>query len=225
MVAIGRLKERYPRVALARYYEIAYDERKAEFSCLEEEQRKQRAETLDGSYLLKSNRSDLSVEDIWRSRVETHIFLCVLAYHLLVCIERALLDQDIHTSWRPAFGLPQRIEELFQSHPDHDLFGSLPGAGPKIAPRLMAEIGDDRERFEDEVQNLQCLAGTAPVTKRSGKHWECHQRWACSKHLRYVLHLFSEHTISRCAWAEIYQAHRAKTNPTPQRSVASHIAG
>ena len=24
----------------------------------------------------------------------------------------------------------QRIEELFARHPDHDLFGSLPGAGP-----------------------------------------------------------------------------------------------
>ncbi len=32
-------------------------------------------------------------------RVETHIFLCVLAYHLLVCIERAFLEQGIHTSW------------------------------------------------------------------------------------------------------------------------------
>jgi hypothetical protein len=33
-------------------------------------------------------------------RVETHIFLCVLAYHLLVCIERAFLDRGIHTSWK-----------------------------------------------------------------------------------------------------------------------------
>ena len=52
--AIGRLKERYPRVA--RYYELGYDEQKAEFSWREQEQRKQRAETLDGSYLLKSSR-------------------------------------------------------------------------------------------------------------------------------------------------------------------------
>jgi hypothetical protein len=58
----------------------------------------------------------------------------------------------------------QRIEELFARHPDHDLFGSLPGAGPKIAPRLLAEIGDDRERFDGDAQNLQCLGGTAPVT-------------------------------------------------------------
>ena len=32
-------------------------------------------------------------------RVETHIFLCVLAYHLLVCIEGAFVDAGIHTSW------------------------------------------------------------------------------------------------------------------------------
>ena len=31
-------------------------------------------------------------------RVETHIFLCVLAYHLLVAIEKTLLDQGVHTS-------------------------------------------------------------------------------------------------------------------------------
>jgi hypothetical protein len=34
-----------------------------------------------------------------------------------------------------------QIEKLFAQHPDHDLFGSLPGAGPKIAPRL---LGRDR---------------------------------------------------------------------------------
>ena len=51
----------------------------------------------------------------------------------------------------------QRIEELFQSHPDHDLFGSLPGAGPKIAPRLLSEIGDDRDRFDGDVQRPASL--------------------------------------------------------------------
>ena len=124
--AIGRLKERYPRVA--RYYQLAYDEQQGQLSCREDLQRKQKAESLDGSYLLKSSRNDLSAEDIWRTyvllsrveaaframksplcerpifhhlerRIETHIFLCVLAYHLLVCIERAFLEQGIHTSW------------------------------------------------------------------------------------------------------------------------------
>ncbi len=109
-------------------------------------------------------------------------------------------------------GLYRRhIEELFASHPDHDLFGSLPGAGTKIAPRLLAEIGDDRQRFGGDVQGLQCLGGTAPVTKRSGKYRHVHQRWACDKHLRHALHLFAERSLSRCVWAErYYQLHRQK---------------
>jgi transposase len=113
----------------------------------------------------------------------------------------------------------QRIEELFGRHPDHDLFGSLPGAGPKLAPRLLSEIGDDRDRFSEGPEALQCLAGTAPVTRRSGKskihtkpqRWPCHQRWACDKHLRHAIHLFAEQTLTRCVWAQIYyDSHRQK---------------
>jgi hypothetical protein len=40
----------------------------------------------------------------------------------------------------------RQIEELFAQHPEHDLFGSLPGADPKIAPRLLVELGEDRNR-------------------------------------------------------------------------------
>src|SRR5665213_3044988 len=35
-----------------------------------------------------------------------------------------------------------RINELFARHPDHDLFGSLPGAGEKLAPRLLGHQTD-----------------------------------------------------------------------------------
>jgi hypothetical protein len=65
--AMGRLKERYPRVA--RYYLMAYDEQQSELSCREDQQRKQKAESLDGSYLLKSSRNDLSAEEIWRNYI------------------------------------------------------------------------------------------------------------------------------------------------------------
>jgi hypothetical protein len=34
-----------------------------------------------------------------KNRTQTHIFLCVLAYHLLVAVEKRFLDQGIHTSW------------------------------------------------------------------------------------------------------------------------------
>jgi hypothetical protein len=32
----------------------------------------------------------------------------------------------------------------------------------------------------------------------SGRHWECHQRWACDKYLRYAVHLVSEQSLTRC---------------------------
>ena len=124
--AIGRLKERYPRVA--RYYRIEYDAAGKSFSWQQDLAKKAIAEKLDGGYVLKTDRQDLSGEEIWRTyllltrveaaframksplmerpifhhlqdRTQTHIFLCVLAYHLLVAIEKRFLDRGIHTSW------------------------------------------------------------------------------------------------------------------------------
>ncbi len=67
--------------------------------------------------------------------------------------------------------LRERIEKLFADHPDHDVFGSLPGAGTKTTSRLLAELGDDRDRF-DSPEALQCYAGTAPVPSQTGRRHE-----------------------------------------------------
>jgi len=124
--ALGRLKERYSRVA--RYYALAYDEATRAVTGTPQADLQSRAQQLDGTYLLRTDRQDLSDEEIWRlymlltrveaaframksplmerpifhhleHRVQTHIFLCVLAYHLLVAIEKRCLDQGVHTSW------------------------------------------------------------------------------------------------------------------------------
>jgi len=124
--ALGRIKERYPRVA--RYYQLRFDVQTKRLTCAQDKDKMEKAEILDGSYLLKTDRNDLTADEIWRiymtltrveaaframksplaerpifhqleRRVETHIFLCVLAYHLLVAIEKTLLDRGIHTSW------------------------------------------------------------------------------------------------------------------------------
>ena len=103
-----------------------------------------------------------------------------------------------------------RIVAVFASHPDHDLFGSLPGTGPKLAPRLLGEVGDDRTRFT-EAMGLQCIAGTAPVTKQSGKLCYQQMRHACNDTLRATVHLWADLSRKSCTWAEAYyQAHREK---------------
>jgi transposase len=104
----------------------------------------------------------------------------------------------------------ERIAETFRNHPDHDLFGSLPGAGPKLAPRLCAEIGAQRARFET-AESLQSYAGTAPVTYQSGQIEKHLVRRACAPALRAAVHHWAEHSRHKCAWAETYyQAHREK---------------
>jgi transposase len=104
------------------------------------------------------------------------------------------------------------INQLFAEHPDHDLFGSLPGAGEKLAPRLLSEVGQDRQLFED-LQGLQCVAGTAPVSFQSGQVKRAKIRWHCNKHLRHTVHLWADCSRKYCAWAQTYyQAHRDQGN-------------
>ena len=123
---IGRLKEKYPRAM--RYYQINFNKQEKELTYELAIEKKQLAEKLDGAYIMKTNRKDMQADQIWQTynlltrvenafrnmksplgerpifhqlqhRTQTHIFLCVLAYHLLVCIEKMFLSADIHTSW------------------------------------------------------------------------------------------------------------------------------
>jgi transposase len=95
------------------------------------------------------------------------------------------------------------IEALFKSHPDHDLFGSLPGAGKTLAPRLMSAIGTDPERYGG-FNVLQCLAGTAPISYQSGQINKTRVRWACDKFLRHTVHLWADCFRKGSAWGQTY---------------------
>lgn len=104
----------------------------------------------------------------------------------------------------------RRIEELFASHPKSKLFGSLPGAAEKLAPRLLSLVLLRIEAGVD-VNALQSLAGTGPVTYKSGQVRKCYIRRLCDKALRCAVHLWANESRKKCAWAEsYYQAHRAK---------------
>ena len=59
-------------------------------------------------------------------------------------------------------------EESFNQHPDAGIYTSFPGIGALTGARVLAETGDDRTRFTD-AKGLKAYAGTAPVTRASGK--------------------------------------------------------
>jgi len=56
----------------------------------------------------------------------------------------------------------------FEQHPDAEIITSFPGLGMLAGARVLAEIGDDRSRFA-EARGLQAFAGSAPITRASGK--------------------------------------------------------
>lgn len=64
--------------------------------------------------------------------------------------------------------LASDTEELFLQHPDAEIITSFLGLATLTGARILAEIGDDRARFT-HAGNLKACAGSAPVTRQSGK--------------------------------------------------------
>ncbi len=94
------------------------------------------------------------------------------------------------------------------THADSQIFESLPRAGKRLAPRLLAALGDNRARYRD-ARSLQALAGTAPVMYQSGNFKKAHRRSACLKPLRNALYLFAWQSTRSEPWAlEYYERKR-----------------
>jgi transposase len=104
----------------------------------------------------------------------------------------------------------KEISQLFLSHEDNEVFSSLPGAGKRLAPRLLAEIGDDPSRYASAA-SLQALGGTSPVLFQSGTYSKPHRRLGCIKPLRNALHQFAWQSTQQEAWArDYYERKRAE---------------
>jgi len=78
-----------------------------------------------------------------------------------------------------------QLQALYRQHPHYAVFHSLPGSGELIGPALLTYFGDDLQRFPSPA-SLQALAGTCPVTERSGKRITVKFRYACDKDWRYI---------------------------------------
>ncbi len=142
-------------------------------------------------------------------RTKSRLMLSLVKQLLVVIEEIANYDKEIRT--------------LFLTHLDQQIWNSLPGAGKRLAPRLLAEWGDDRSRYAD-ASSVQALAGTAPVPFQSGNYAKAHKRFACLKPLRNALHQFAWQSTLQEGWArDYYQRKRAegKTHSMAIRALAN----
>jgi transposase len=149
------------------------------------------------------------VADAVTTRTKSRLLLALVAQLLPLLEQIAAYEKE--------------ITALFLTHPDHQIFESLPRAGKRLAPRLLAEIGDDRQRYRDAA-SLQALAGTAPVQFASGNYAKVHRRLGCIKPLRNALQQFAWQTTHSEPWAlDYYQRKRAegKSHTVAVRALAN----
>lgn len=86
--------------------------------------------------------------------------------------------------------LEQALEVEFEKHPDAAIIISMPGLGPVLGARALAEIGDDRDRFQS-ARGLKAFAGTAPVTRASGTKRTVRMRIVRNRRLNQVAYLWA----------------------------------
>jgi transposase len=147
--------------------------------------------------------------DAVTTRTKSRLMQALVSQLLPLLEQITQYDKEIHT--------------LFLTHEDHELFASLPRAGTRLAPRLLAEIGDDRTRYRD-ASSLQALGGTSPVLFQSGMYSQAHRRMGCIKPLRNALHQFAWQTTQSEPWAnDYYQRKRAegKSHTVAVRALAN----
>jgi transposase len=123
--------------------------------------------------------------------------------------------------------LEGEVERCFGQHPDADLITSQPGLGAVLGARVLAEFGDDKDRYAD-AKSRRNYAGTSPITKTSGKQRVVLARYARNKRLADALHqqAFAALTASPGARA-FYDHHRARgaTHHQALRALSNRLVG
>jgi transposase len=74
--------------------------------------------------------------------------------------------------------LEAELATHFETHPDADIYLSLPGLGVILGARVLGEFGDDPNRYTD-AKSRKNYAGTSPLTVASGK-----KRAVLARHVR-----------------------------------------
>jgi transposase len=108
--------------------------------------------------------------------------------------------------------------------PGGAIYLSFPGLGDILAARVAGEIGEHIDQF-DSPNGLQCYAGTAPVTRRSGKSdFVVARRLAHNRYLGAAIHQWAFCSLRRSGWArEFYdqKIHVGKSHHAALRALGN----
>jgi transposase len=103
--------------------------------------------------------------------------------------------------------LEQALAVEFDAHPLAPVLRSAPGLGPVLAARVLAEVGDDASRFASAA-GLRAFAGTAPVTRASGRSRRVSARRIRNKRLADACHWWAFAMLTKSAGARAHYDRR-----------------
>jgi transposase len=145
------------------------------------------------------------------------------AYHQVVSALVAML----RCLNRQITGLEQQLAARFAAHPDAAILRSLPGLGVVLGARVLAEFGDDPDRYQT-AKGRKAFAGTAPVTRASGLRRVVVARAACNQRLVDACYLWAFAALTASPGARrCYDAHRARgaTHHQALRALGNRLVG
>jgi hypothetical protein len=126
-----------------------------------------------------------------------------------------------------AASLEQSRTTAFGQHPDAEIITSFPGLGTVLGARILAEIGDDRARFAT-ARGLKAFAGTAPVTRASGRKIIVTRRVVRNKRLGQAAYLWALPMIAHSPKAHAHFTARREHGDSysaAARNLANHGIG
>ena len=123
--------------------------------------------------------------------------------------------------------LEDEVQRCFGQHPDAEIITSQPGLGVVLGARVLAEFGDDKDRFVD-AKARRNYAGTSPVTKTSGTRRVVLARYARNRRLGDAVHQQAFAALNGSPGARaFYDHHRARgaTHHQALRALSNRLVG
>lgn len=123
--------------------------------------------------------------------------------------------------------LEAELADRFDQHPDAKIIRSLPGLGMILGARVLAEFGDDPNRYVD-AKSRKNYAGTSPITKASGKSHVVLARYARNRRLADACYLWAFAALTASPGARtFYEQRRARgdTHSRALRALSNRLVG
>lgn len=120
-----------------------------------------------------------------------------------------------------------KMVAALHAHPAWPLVEDIHGMGEVTAARVLGELGDDHTRF-DSVRSVRAYAGTAPITRASGKSHIVNRRIVKNNRLAHGLYWWSFSVATSTPSGKAMLAHRKAVGDKQNaalRNIANRLVG